>query len=35
MSKRPKPSIPKSGVSKNGKRRYGNGGKVKTSSKKS
>lgn len=25
---RPKPATPKAGVTKNGKRRYGNGGKV-------
>lgn len=33
-SRRPNPPIPKSGVTKNGKRRYSNGGKVKTSKKK-
>ena len=27
-SSRPKPLVAKSGVTKNGKRRYGNGGKV-------
>ena len=32
---RPKPLTSKTGVTKSGKRVYGNGGKVKTSSKKS
>lgn len=27
--KRPKPPIPKAGITKQGKRRYGNGGKIK------
>ena len=35
MAGRPKPLTPKSGVTKNGKRRYGNGGKIKTPKKKS
>lgn len=33
-TRRPKPPIPKSGVTRNGKRRYDNGGKVKTGKKK-
>ena len=33
-SRRANPPIPKAGVTKNGKRRYDNGGKVKTSKKK-
>lgn len=35
MVKRAKPLTPKSGVTKNGKRRYDNGGKIKTQKKKS
>ena len=35
MVARPKPLTPKSGVTKSGKRRYGNGGKIKTPKKKS
>lgn len=35
MAIRPKPVTPKGGITKSGKRRYGNGGKVKTSKKKS
>lgn len=35
MMGRPKPAVPKVGVTKNGKRRYGKGGKVKTVKKKS
>ena len=35
MATRPKPLTPKAGVTKNGKRRYGCGGKMKTPKKKS
>lgn len=35
ISKRPNPPIIKTGVTKSGKRRYDNGGKVKTTKKKS
>ena len=35
MAGRSKPLTPKAGVTKSGKRRYGNGGKIKTPKKKS